>query len=76
MYWKRATKWGATAAIIYGLSLTMFHPKAYGKLIGLNHWGYWALTLMLGAALVYTLVSLATKPLSKEKLDQLFHKSE
>ncbi|MCK4435936.1 sodium:solute symporter family protein [Candidatus Bathyarchaeota archaeon] len=76
MYWKRATKWGAAAAIIYGLSLTMFHPKAYGKLIGLNHWGYWALTLMLGAALVYTLVSLATKPLSKEKLDQLFHKSE
>jgi Na+/proline symporter len=74
MYWKRATKWGAISTIIYGLLLTLFHPKAYGGLVGLNHWGHWALYLMLGAALIYTLVSLATKPLSKEKLCKLFYK--
>jgi Na+/proline symporter len=74
MYWKRATKWGATATIIYGLILTFLHPKAYGKLVGLYHWGYWALLLMLGSALIYSLISLATKPLSKEKLEKLFPK--
>ena len=74
MYWKRATKWGATASIVYGLILTLFHPKAYGKLVGLYHWGYWALLLMFGSALIYFLVSLATKPLPKEKLEKLFPK--
>jgi len=76
MYWKRATKWGATATIVYGLILTLFHPKAYGKLVGLYHWGYWALLLMFGSALIYFLVSLATKPLPKEKLGKLFPKLE
>jgi len=74
MYWKRATKWGATASIVYGLILTLLHPKAYGKLVGLYHWGYWALLLMFGSALVYFLVSLATKPLPEEKLARLFPK--
>ena len=74
MYWKRATKWGATATIIYGLILTLLHPKAYGKLVGLYHWGYWALLLMFGSALIYFLVSLATNPLPEEKLEKLFPK--
>lgn len=74
MYWKRATKWGATATIIYGLILTLLHPEAYGKLVGLYHWGYWALLLMLGSALIYFLISLATKSLPKEKLEKLFPK--
>jgi Na+/proline symporter len=72
MYWKRATKWGAIATVIYGLVLTMLHPKAYGKFIGLYHWGYWALLLMFGSALVYLIVSLATKSIPKEKLEELF----
>ena len=74
MYWRRATKWGAIAAIIYGLILTVLHPKAYGKLLGLYHWGYWALLLMFGSATVYFLVSLATKPLDEEKLEKMFPK--
>ena len=72
MYWKRATKWGAAAAIVYGLIVTFFHPNAYGKLVGLYHWGYWALLLMFGSALAYLLTSLATKPLSENKLKRLF----
>lgn len=74
MYWKRATKWGAVATIIYGLILTLLHPKAYGKFVGLYHWGYWALLLMFGSALIYFLASLATKPIPEEKLEKLFPK--
>jgi hypothetical protein len=33
---------------------------------------YWAFAVMLGSAIVYFAVSLATKPLSKEKLAKLF----
>jgi len=72
MYWRRATKWGAIGTIIYGLILTLLHPKAYGKLVGLHHWGYWALLLMFGSAIIYFLVSLATKPISEETLKKLF----
>ncbi|NWF86689.1 hypothetical protein HXY32_02605 [Candidatus Bathyarchaeota archaeon] len=74
MYWKRATKWTAIATIIYGLALTLLHPNAYGKIIGLYHWGYWALLLMFGSAFIYFFVSLANKPLSEEKLERLFLK--
>jgi len=76
MYWKRATKWGAIATIIYGLILTLFHPKAYGQFVGLYHWGYWALLLMFGSATVYFVVSLATKSVSEETLEKLFPKSK
>jgi sodium/proline symporter len=74
MYWQRATKWGATAAIIYGLALTIMHPQAYGRLLGLYHWGYWALLLIFGSAALYFLISLLTKPLPEEKLKGLFPK--
>jgi len=76
MYWKRATKWGAIATIIYGLVLTLLNPKAYGKLVGLYHWGYWALLLMFGSAATYFLVSIVTKPLPEEKLKKLFPKQK
>ncbi|MEM3770319.1 MAG: sodium:solute symporter family protein [Candidatus Bathyarchaeia archaeon] len=72
MHWQRATKWGAAAAIVYGLFLTALHPKAYGKFFGLYHWGYWALLLIFGSATAYFLTSLLTKPLPKEKLEKLF----
>ena len=74
MYWKRATKWGATATIIYGLIITVLHPKAYGPSVGLYHWGCWALLLMFGSALTYFLVSLITTPVSEEKLQRMFPK--
>jgi sodium/pantothenate symporter len=72
MYWKRATKWGAFATMVYGLLLTILHPNAYGKSVGLYHWGYWSLALMLGSAVVYLAVSLATKPVPAERLKELF----
>jgi len=67
MYWKRATKWGATSAILYGLLLTLLHPKALGEKVGLVHWGIWALLLIFGCAVIYFVVSLLTKP---EKVDE------
>ncbi|MFP3984990.1 MAG: sodium:solute symporter [Candidatus Bathyarchaeia archaeon] len=72
MYWKRATKWGAIASIIYGLILTLLHPKAYGAAFGLYHWGHWAFLLMFGCAAIYLIVSLATKPVARRKLETLF----
>ncbi|MEM3578839.1 MAG: sodium:solute symporter family protein [Candidatus Bathyarchaeia archaeon] len=75
MYWRRATKWGAASAIVYGLSLTVLHPQGYGQYVGLYHWGYWALLLMFGSASAYFLASLLTKPLQKEKLERFFPKN-
>ncbi|MET1123709.1 MAG: hypothetical protein ABWW66_00400 [Archaeoglobaceae archaeon] len=72
MYWKRATKHGAAATIVYGMLMTLLHPKALGKLVGLNHWGIWAIALIFGCAAVYFTVSLATKPVQEEKLKELF----
>lgn len=75
MYWKRATKWGAIATIIYGLALALLHPAVYGaRLPPFNSWGVWAITLMLGCALVYFIVSMLTKPVPEEKLEGLFRK--
>ncbi|MCS7124281.1 MAG: sodium:solute symporter family protein [Candidatus Bathyarchaeota archaeon] len=72
MYWRRATKWGAASSIVYGMFLTVLHPQAYGRHVGLYHWGCWALLLIFGSASAYFLVSLLTKPLPKEKLEKLF----
>lgn len=73
MYWKRATKAGALATIIYGLSMALLHPSVYGRFIHpFNHWGVWALTLMLGCGAIYFIVSLLTKPVSEERLRELF----
>ncbi len=72
MYWKRATKWGAMAAIVYGLAMTLLHPKALGAMVGLNHWGIWAMSLIFGCAALYFGVSLITKPLPEEKVEKLF----
>ncbi|MDI9643811.1 MAG: sodium:solute symporter [Candidatus Verstraetearchaeota archaeon] len=77
MYWRRATKWGAVATIVYGMAFALLHPNVYGKLYPpFNHWGIWALALMFGCAAVYVLVSLVTKPLPEEKLAKLFGKKE
>jgi len=73
MYWKRATKWGAIAATIYGIILTILCPKApIGPMVGLGHYGIWALLTIFGCMVVYFVFSLATKPLPPEKLERLF----
>ncbi|MEN3059806.1 MAG: hypothetical protein ABC542_03940, partial [Candidatus Methanosuratincola petrocarbonis] len=75
MYWRRATKWGAVATIVYGMGVALLHPNVYGKFVPpFGHWGVWALTLMLGCAAVYVAVSLATKPVPEERLSRLFPK--
>ncbi len=76
MYWKRATKWGAIATVVYGMTLSLLHPSVYGKFVPpFTHWGVWALTLMFGCALIYVVVSLLTKPMPEEKLAKIFPKS-
>jgi|GEM_PF-107978 len=73
MYWKRATKWGAVATIVYGMGAALLHPNVWGSALPpFNHWGVWALTVMGGCALVYVVVSLLTKPLPGEKLAVFF----
>jgi Na+/proline symporter len=75
MYWKRATKWGAIATIVFGMIVALLHPAVYGsRLPPFNNWGVWAMTLMFGCALVYVGVSLITKPVPDEKLAKLFGK--
>jgi sodium/pantothenate symporter len=75
MYWKRATKWGAVATIVYGMVVSLLHPSVLGKsLPPFNSWGVWALALMFGCALVYIGVSLLTKPLPEDKMAKLFSK--
>jgi Na+/proline symporter len=76
MYWKRATKWGAVATIIFGMVIALLHPSVYGSYLPpFNNWGIWAMVLMFGCAAVYVGVSLVTKPLPEEKLAKLFNKS-
>jgi Na+/proline symporter len=76
MYWKRATKWGAVATIIFGMVIALLHPSVYGSYLPpFNNWGIWAMVLMFGCAAVYVGVSLVTKPLPEEKLAKLFKKS-
>ncbi|MEM1573408.1 MAG: hypothetical protein QXY96_02870 [Candidatus Methanomethylicaceae archaeon] len=73
MYWKRATKMGALCTIIYGMIVALLHPSVYGKYVyPFNHWGIWALTLMLGCGVIYFITSLLTKPLPEERLKELF----
>jgi len=75
MYWKRATKWGAVATILYGMGMALMHPAVYGaRLPPFNSWSVWALTLMFGCAAIYFIVSLLTKPVPDEKLKGLFDK--
>jgi len=73
MYWKRATKWGAIATIVYGMAVSLLHPSVYGKFLPpFTHWGVWALVLMFGCGAIYVGVSLMTKPMPEEKLAKLF----
>jgi len=75
MYWKRATKWGAIATILYGMAMALMHPSVYGaRLPPFNSWSVWAMALMFGCAAIYFGVSLLTKPVPEEKLKGLFGK--
>lgn len=73
MYWKRATKWGAVSAIVYGMGMALLHPSVYGKFLPpFDHWGVWAFAVMGGCALVYFAVSMMTKPVPADKLAKMF----
>lgn len=73
MYWRRATKWGAIVAIVYGMLACTLHPTPAKVFYGITmHWGAWALLLIFGCILLYVVVSLVTKPMPKEKLDVIF----
>jgi len=72
-YWKGATKWGATATVIWGTVFTMYggwavlarKPPLYG--MGSYEW-----FLVLSSGLVYFIVSAVTKPPKQELIDKLF----
>jgi len=49
-----------------------FASQACGPLVGLYHWGYWALMLIFGSSAAYLFASLLTKPLPEDKLEKLF----
>jgi len=72
-YWQRATKWGAMITVIWGTVFTLYggyavlHKKMYG--MGSYEW-----FLVISCGLIYFIVSLMTKPPSKELLDKLFVK--
>lgn len=75
-YWKRATKWGAMACVIWGTAFTLYgsysvlykKPPDYG--MGSYEW-----FLVLSCGIIYFLVSAVTKPPSKELIDRLWSKA-
>lgn len=75
-YWKRATKWGAMACVVWGTAFTLYgsysvlykKPPDYG--MGSYEW-----FLVLSCGIIYFLVSAVTKPPSKELIDRLWSKA-
>jgi Na+/proline symporter len=72
-YWKRATKWGAIACVIWGTVFTLYGGYAVlvKKMYGMGSYE-WFLFLSSGA--VYFIVSAMTKPPEKAFVDRLFSK--
>lgn len=70
-YWKRATKWGALATVLYGTGMSIYGGWAVllKKTVGMGTLEWW---LVIGCGVLYFLVSLMTKPPSKELIDKLF----
>jgi sodium/proline symporter len=74
-YWKRATKWGAIACVVWGTVFTIYggwavlarKPALYG--MGSYEW-----FLVISSGLVYFIVSALTQPPSKALIDKLFSK--
>ncbi len=69
LWWRRATKVGAIACISYGLLATIIFSYLVGKnLLGMG-WAIWL--IVLGSFICYVVGSLLSKPLPKEKLDEI-----
>ena len=73
-YWKRATKWGAICTVVWGTVLTMYGGYAVlvKKIYGMGSFEWF---LVLSCGVIYFLVSLMTKPPSKELIDKLWPKA-
>lgn len=69
LWWRRATKVGAIACISYGLPATLVFSYLVGKsLLGMGT-AIWL--IVVGSFICYVVGSLVSKPLPKEKLDQI-----
>ncbi|MBF0477351.1 MAG: hypothetical protein HQK59_16325, partial [Deltaproteobacteria bacterium] len=70
-YWKRATKWGAISAVVFGTIATLYGGWAVldQKVLGM---GTMEWILVAGCGILYFGVSLCTKPPSKELIAKLF----
>ncbi|MBC7348209.1 MAG: hypothetical protein H5U00_12330, partial [Clostridia bacterium] len=69
LWWRRATKVGAIACICYGLPATLVFSYLVGKsLLGMGT-AIWL--IVVGSFICYVVGSLVSKPLPKEKLDQI-----
>ncbi|OPX96204.1 MAG: Sodium/proline symporter [Syntrophorhabdus sp. PtaB.Bin006] len=72
-YWKRATKWGAMACVVWGTVFTLYGSYAVlAKKPPLYGMGSYEWFLVISCGLIYFIVSAITKPPSKEHLDKLF----
>jgi Na+/proline symporter len=72
-YWKRATKWGAFWTVIYGTvaSLAGGYFVFTKKVLGMATMEF---ILLAGCFILFFVVSLITKPPSRELIDKLFAK--
>lgn len=76
-YWKRATKWGAVATVVWGTVFTLYgswavlfrKPPLYG--MGSYEW-----FLVISCGVIYFGVSALTRPPKQELIDKLFPKRE
>jgi len=70
-YWKRATKWGAIACVLYGTAISIYGGY---KVLYLKEMGMGTLEWLLigGCGLLYFGISLLTKPPSQTLLAKLF----
>jgi sodium/proline symporter len=69
-YWKRATKWGAIAACIYGTVMTLWGAfQIAQKKLGM---GSLLWIVVIGCGICYFLVSLLTRPPREEVLNKAF----
>ncbi len=74
-YWKRATKWGAFWTVVYGTVATLVggYLVFTKKLLGMATMEF----ILLGGCLVlFFVVSLITKPPSRELIDKLFTEAD
>lgn len=69
LWWRRATKEGAIACVTYGLLTTILFSYLVGKNIMGMGWAIWL--IVLGSLICYVVGSLLSKPLPKEKLDEI-----